>query len=191
MLERQLRGRPSALDGGRAASATPARRPRCWPGSPPTASSPLRPTWRSVEPALAVALNSPETARSAAAALGELPDPDAQRSLVDLVLDPSRPAGPAERGRRPARPSIRRFGPLLTADQEARLAASLDEETDPGVRAGLAAVLAALSPVQRPAGSVRPRTARIHAGARRQPWPSPQPGGQQHRPDPPRRTLIP
>ena len=87
--------------------------------------SPLAAGLRTVEPALAVALRSPETARSAAAALAELPDPDAQRSLADLVLDPSRPADLRVEAARLLVASIQRFGPLLTADQEARLAAGL------------------------------------------------------------------
>ena len=97
---------------------------------------------RTLEPALAVALRSPETVRPAAAALAELPDPYAQRSLLDVVMDPSRPADLRAEAARLLVASIRRFGPLLTRDQEARLAAALTEETEPGVREGLAAAIA-------------------------------------------------
>jgi hypothetical protein len=55
--------------------------------------------------------------------------------------------------------SIQRFKPLLTPLQEARLAASLDEESDPGVRAGLASIIEALkqpAASRRPSGQPRP-----------------------------------
>ena len=76
---------------------------------------------RTVEPALASALFSPETVRSAAAALAELPDPNAQRSLLDLAMDPSRPADLRVEAARLVVASIRRFRPLFTRQQEARL----------------------------------------------------------------------
>ena len=43
-----------------------------------------------VEPALALALSEAQTAPAIATALREIPDPDAQRSLADIALDPSR-----------------------------------------------------------------------------------------------------
>ena len=73
----------------------------------------------------------PETAPIAAAALGDLPDPDAQRSLAALVLDPSRDPTLRRQAAAQLVRSIQRFGRLITADQEARLAATIREENQP------------------------------------------------------------
>ena len=45
-----------------------------------------------IEPTLTLALNEARVAPAVATALREIPDPDAQRSLADVVLDPSRPS---------------------------------------------------------------------------------------------------
>ena len=50
---------------------------------------PFVPDLTSIEPTLALALNEAQTAPAAATALREVSDPDAQRSLADIVLDPS------------------------------------------------------------------------------------------------------
>jgi hypothetical protein len=91
-----------------------------------------------------VALNEAQTARAAATTLGDVPDPDAQRSLADVVLDPSK--APAIRKQTAAElvRSIRRFGRLITAGQESRLSTMLREETDPDARASLLTILRAL-----------------------------------------------
>ena len=91
MLERQLGGRPSALsDAERAGYAREAAALLARIAA--DRQGPLAADLRTVEPALAVALNYAGHRVAAATALGELPDPDAQRSLADVVLDPSRPA---------------------------------------------------------------------------------------------------
>jgi len=156
MLEAQLKGRPSVLTEAeriryaREAAALLARIAADHKG-------PLGTDLGSVEPALSLALNSPETARSAAAALAELPDPDAQRSLLDLVLDPSRPPQLRSEAAALLVRSIRRFKPLITGRQEVRLANALDEEIDPGIRSGMAAILATMKPTApSSAASVRP-----------------------------------
>jgi hypothetical protein len=125
---------------------------------------PLAADLTTAEPALAVALGWAETALSAAAALGDIPDPDAQRSLAGLALDPSR--DPALRRQTTAQlvRSIRRFGRLVTAGQEARLVTALREETDPDVRDDLMTILRTLRPVP-PAGLTRPPKPRIPAGS--------------------------
>src|SRR5262249_28285720 len=93
------------------------------PNSPYVADIPA------VEPLLAQALVGPVTPQSAAVALGDVPGVEAQRSLAASLLDMSRPpAVRHEAGRSLAR-SIQRFGRLVTADQEARLATALDNET--------------------------------------------------------------
>jgi HEAT repeats len=118
-------------------------------------NGPLAAGLTAAEPALAVALGGIQPGPAVAKVLGELPDPDAQRSLAALVLDPSR--DPALRSQTAAQlvRSIRRFGPLITADQEKRLAASLGEETNPDVLSSLGTVLDALVRKQ-PDGSARP-----------------------------------
>jgi hypothetical protein len=145
MLERQLKGRPDALtEADRAGYAREAAALLARIAT--NRKSPLWADLRAVEPALAVALAVPETVQDAAAALAELPDPDAQRSLAAVVLDPSRPPALRSQVAGLLVGSIRKFKPLVTARQEARFAAALDEESDPTVRAGIAAVLAALRP---------------------------------------------
>jgi hypothetical protein len=152
MVERQLGGRPAVLTEAerlsyaREAAALLARIAADRRG-------PISAGLRTVEPALAVALLGPETARSAAAALAELPAPGAQRNLFNVAMDPSRPADLRSETARLLIASIRRFGPLLTRDQEARLVASLGEEPDPGVHEALSAVLAALKPGRPPAAA--------------------------------------
>ncbi len=158
MLERQLGGRPSALTAAerlgyaREAAALLARIAADRRG-------PMAAGLRNLEPSLAVALRAPETVGPAVAALAELPDPDAQRSLLDVALDPSRPADLRVEAARRVVASIRRFGPLLTRYQEARLAAELNEEAEPSVREGLAAVLGALRPAGTPGRAGRDRVA--------------------------------
>ena len=72
--------------------------------------------------------------------------PDAQRGLADLVLDPSKPTPLRQSTAAMLVRSIQRFGPLLAADQEVRLLAAYDQESDLALRTSLAAVLGALRP---------------------------------------------
>jgi hypothetical protein len=48
--------------------------------------------------------------------------------------------------------SIRRFGPLVAADQERRLAGAFQAEADPALRTALAEVIGALQPGPEPVG---------------------------------------
>jgi hypothetical protein len=107
---------------------------------------PLTPDLAGAEAAMAVALATSETAPAAATALAEVPDPDAQRSLFDLVIDPSVPPALREQTTTLLARSIQRFGPLVTADQEARLLTALREESDPKIRANLMTIVRALRP---------------------------------------------
>ena len=116
---------------------------------------PLTADLTAAEPALAVALNAAQTAKAVATALGDVPDPDAQRSLADVVLDPSQAPAIRKQGASELVRSIRRFGRLITAGQEARLAATLREETDPDARASLLTILRALLPAP-PSSSPKP-----------------------------------
>ncbi|HZW30278.1 MAG TPA: hypothetical protein VFF52_06180 [Isosphaeraceae bacterium] len=143
MLERQLNGWAVApSDGDRVVYASQAAALLARIAA--NRQSPLWADLRAVEPALSAALNIPETVQAAAAALAAIPDPNAQRSLAALVLDPSRPPALRSQVAGLLVGSIRRFRPLITARQEARLATTVDAETDPTVRAAIAAVLAAL-----------------------------------------------
>ena len=81
---------------------------------------PLTPDLTAIEPALALALNEAQTAPAAVIALGEVPDPDAQRSLADVVLDPSQPPAIRKQSASELVHSIQRFGRLITANQEAQ-----------------------------------------------------------------------
>jgi hypothetical protein len=150
MLEEQLKGRPAVLtEAERIGFAREAAKLLARIAADHKTS--LATDLLTVEPSLILALSSPEAVRPAAAVLSELPDPDAQRGLADLVLDPSQPPDLRSEVAAMLVRSIRRFKPLVTARQEARLADTLDEEIDPGVRAGLAAILAALKPAVPPA----------------------------------------
>jgi HEAT repeat protein len=97
------------------------------------------------EPALALALSDPDTASSAALALGNVPNPNAQRSLADVAFDPSRTPALRSQAAVQLAQSIQRFGPLVTADQEARLSRTLAQEPDAGVQANLQNVVRALT----------------------------------------------
>lgn len=143
VMERQLGGRPSALtDAERRAYAREAAALLARIAADP--GSPLAAGLRNVEPELAAAVRNPETARSAVPALADLPDPDAQRAVFDVALDPSQAADFRGDAARRLVASIRKFGPLLTRDQEALLVAAMGQETEPDVLEALGAVVAAL-----------------------------------------------
>lgn len=142
-MEGQLGGRPSVLSEAervsyaREAAALLAR-------IAATPHSPLADGLRTIEPALVAALRSSETSSQAAAVLATLPNPNGIRALADAVLDPSRPAEfRAEVARRLA-DALRRFGPLLTRDQESRLVATIAVEPEPTVRKALGEIVVAL-----------------------------------------------
>jgi hypothetical protein len=99
-------------------------------------------------PSLTAAMNWADTAPNAAVALGNIPDPSAQRMLAGVALDPSRGALLRQQATAQLIQSIQRFGRLITASQEAHLATALREETDPNTRADLMAVVRVLRPVQ-------------------------------------------
>ncbi len=143
LLEQQLGGRPAGLsESERAAYARESTELLAQIAARP--GSPFEPELSLAEPALRIALNS--ASDRAAAALSEVAMPDAQRGLADLVLDPSKPTPLRQSTAAMLVRSIQRFGPLVAADQEARLLAAFDQESDPALRTALAAVLGALRP---------------------------------------------
>ena len=114
--------------------------------------SPFEPDLSVAAPSLAAALHSPAIGTEAAAVLGDMPGREGQRGLADVVLDgaeeaPSRVAAAGQLSR-----SIRRFGPLVAADQERRLAEAFQREPDPALRTALAEVIGALQPEPAPVG---------------------------------------
>ena len=143
MLKSQLTGLPAPLtdqerDGyAREAAALLAR-------ITTNGQSPFTANLTAAEPALSVAVFRPQTAADAATVLGNLPDPDAQRSLAAVLLDPSQPPEIRKQSAFQLIRSIKRFGPLVSTYQEFRLAASVGEEIDLDLRTQLLAVVRAL-----------------------------------------------
>jgi HEAT repeat protein len=145
ILERQLGGRPMNLsDAERAGYAVEAA--GLLARLTVQQSSPFERDLDRAEPALTIALNTPPTSLAASAALGDLPVAGAQRSLADVLLDPSKPPQLRLSTAAQLARSLQRFGPLMSADQEATLASAFTQETDPALRTGLATVLGALRP---------------------------------------------
>lgn len=144
-LEKLLGGRPARLsDAERAGYAHEAAGLLARVASRP--DSPFAADLSDAEPALAIALNLPGTSLAASTALGDVPDALAQQGLADVVLDLSRPIelrrnAAAQLGR-----SIKRFGPLVSADQEVRLAddARPGAEPDAQLRDSLVAIFSNL-----------------------------------------------
>ena len=108
------------------------------------------------EEALVAATQSPETAQSAATALAELGSADAQRTLADLVLDPSRALPLRKQVAADLVRSIQRFGPLMTIAQERRLLSAVREAADSDIQDDLEAVVRALRPAKSKADSAKP-----------------------------------
>jgi hypothetical protein len=145
MLERQLKNRPIALtetervDYAREAAKLLVKIAN-------DTSSPMIAHLSVAEPALSRALGVAETAHLAAAALSYLPDPEAQRSLTTVVLDPSRDPELRRQAAAQLVSSIKRFGRLMTADQEARLTTAIRDESQPAVLADLLTIARTLRP---------------------------------------------
>jgi hypothetical protein len=120
------------------------------------AESPLKVSSRIAEDELAAALNADETSAAAAVSLSHVADPDAQRNLAEVALDPARPATIRRQSAKELVDSIRRFGPLVTAQQEARLKTMINDEGDPIVLADLQAISRALRGLATAEGAAKP-----------------------------------
>ncbi len=83
-----------------------------------------------IEPILAAAAGAPGATPPLATALGATPSPDAQRALADVVLDRSRNEAFRKAAVESLVASIERFGPLVSAEQESRLADLAKTSTD-------------------------------------------------------------
>jgi CheY-like chemotaxis protein len=153
LLDRQLAiaGRPSALTPQeRTAYAREAAALLAQIASRP--NSPLEPDLARIEPALTIALNTPGTELSASSAMGDVPVPNAQRGLADVLIDPSKPSPVRQNAAVQLARSVQRFGPLVAAAQEVKLLAAFDREPDPALRTALGAVIGALRPKAAPTG---------------------------------------
>ena len=142
-LLRQLRGLPVPLAAGeRARYAREASALLAAIAS--RKANPLSQDLPGAEPSMAVAMSDADTAPSVATALGYVPDLDAQRSLCDVALDPSQLTPLRKQSAADLVRSIRRFGPLVTSDQEAKLLVNVREEPDLEIRTMLTTIVAAL-----------------------------------------------
>ncbi|MDR3635839.1 MAG: hypothetical protein P4L84_18700 [Isosphaeraceae bacterium] len=151
-LERQLGGRPAQLpDAERAGYARAATSLLALVAQ--QAGSPFEVDLTAAEPSLTVALNVPATGVSASAALADVPNPGAQRGLADVLLDPGKPDELRLTTAAQLARSIQRYGPLVAADQEAKLLAAFDQAVDPALRGALGAVIGALRPKAAPTGA--------------------------------------
>jgi hypothetical protein len=99
-----------------------------------------------VEPDLVLALNHRATTEAAAAVLASIPGHEAQRSLALTVLEATRDKKARLEAAEALASSLRRFGPLLKAEQEVQLVESLARETDSELRTAIATVVGALKP---------------------------------------------
>lgn len=101
-------------------------------------------------PALTAALGMPGVEVSASAALADVPSPNAQRALADVVLDASRDGDFRRQSAEKLARGIQRYGPMLSPDQEVKLLAAYRSEADPGFKAALGAVVGVLRRDARP-----------------------------------------
>ncbi len=142
-LERQIGGRPSRLsDEERMSQAKSAAEALARIAARPR--SLFAPDLATARETLSSAIGLHGVEASVAETLGEVPSPQAQRSLADAVLDASRDPALRRAGARKLARSIQRFGPLLAADQEVKLDAAFREEDDAELHTGLGMVLGAL-----------------------------------------------
>ncbi len=105
-------------------------------------------------PSLTIAVNTPSTAEHAAVALGDLATIDAQRDLADVVLNPSLGNELRLVASSQLVKSIKRFGPLVSHDQERRLTDLIRDETDVAMSSTLKGIVDALK--RKPAQAARP-----------------------------------
>jgi hypothetical protein len=155
MLKRQIKNLPNELDAAeRAAYARESA--EMLAGLAKKSEDPLAVVSSDVERALESALNSTETGGVAAVSLGHVAQADAQRALADVVLEPFRPSALRRQSAAELLQSIRRFGPLLTRQQEARLKTVIGEEGDAGVQTDLEAISRLLRSASATEGQAKP-----------------------------------
>ena len=131
------------------------------------------------EPELTAALSQPLSAAPASVALSDVPSPNAQRSLADVVIDAARPFEQRARAGADLARSLQRFGPLVSAEQESKLAEEYDGVSEPAIKAILGQVIGALRPKSAVVG---PRLRNIHPNSAlssgSEPPPAPEPAAE-------------
>lgn len=153
-LERQLGGRPAKLsDAERISQARQAAETLAKIAARPR--SLFAPDLAAAGETISGAVGLHDVEKSVADVLADVPAPNAQRALADVILDPSRDVELRRSGASQLARSIQKFGPLVMADQEKKLADAFQSEQDVDLHTGLGNVLGALrrfSPLsQRPA----------------------------------------
>lgn len=171
ILEKLIGGRPSRFSGGdRAGYAQQATALLAQIAQQP--HSPFEHDLKAAEPALMTALSQPATSMAASTALGDVPDSRAQRSLADVVLDPSRPVDLRRNSASQLVRSVKQYGPLVSADQETRLAMVSHSESDPPLRTVLESAVTALRSWSQKHRTL-PQGARVPGAATTVPVPAP------------------
>lgn len=127
-----------------------------------TPGSPLASDLPAAQSMLAAALNESESGPTIAAILGRVPSPDAQRTLADLLLDPSREPAIRTQVAEALVESIGRFGALMSADQEGRLAGA--QRVEAGTPMGEALQKVKIALAKKAPGQPGRRTAGVRPG---------------------------
>lgn len=174
-LERQIGGRPSRLsDAERASQAKQAAEALAIIAARPR--SLFTPDLAAVGETLSGAIGLGGVEGPVAATLADVPSPEAQRALADAILDASRDVSLRRDGALRLARSVQRFGPMLAADQEAKLADAYASEEDVELHTGLAAVLGALRRTSR--DGERPADANFGPGRPVEPPPADAPAAE-------------
>ena len=112
-------------------------------------ASPMLPDLKRIEPTLALALNVPESEATVSKILGQIPDPNAQRDLARLILDPSHDQEQRLAAAGNLVKAIKKFGPMVDAKQESNLLDRYKFEADSKIKTALGEVIEALKPTRR------------------------------------------
>ena len=112
-----------------------------------------------IEPDLSLALRNPGNQVSSSNALADVGTVEAQRSLVEALLDPAQPLDFRRNAGQKLLHSIERFGPLLVNSQEQRLLERQAVEPDAAIQNEMTAVITALRPQSAARRGLFPRVA--------------------------------
>ena len=112
-------------------------------------ASTLLPDLKRIESTLAVALNVPATEENVSKILGRIPDPNAQRDLARLIIDPSHDPEQRLVAADNLAKAIRKFGPMVDTRQESILVEIYSSEAESKLKTALGDVIKALKPSPR------------------------------------------
>ena len=107
-------------------------------------ASPFVPDLQRIEPKLALALNDAAIEENVAKILGRIPDPNAQRGLASVVIDPSHEPEQRLAAATQLAKAIRKFGPMIDAKQDSNLLEIQGAEPDSKLKTAVAEVIEAL-----------------------------------------------